>query len=165
MQIKRRYPRDVETPREELLRRFELKFIPEPNSGCWLWVGHVHHATDYGWFCISRKPHKAHRVSWMLYRGLINGGLHVCHKCDVQSCVNPDHLFLGTHAENMADMARKGRAAGSLPGTAHNARVSPSDVILIRRSPEPVKVLAKRYGITTASIHNIQNLKTWAHVQ
>lgn len=96
-----------------LLARFEQKYIPEPNSGCWLWIGAVR---SYG--KTSLRPtiedggtRNAARVSWKLHRGAIPEGLHVLHKCDVTLCVNPDHLFLGTHLDNMADMMVK-RANG-----------------------------------------------------
>ena len=81
---------------------------------CWLWHGLRGKATNprkYGGFCINKVMYSAHRIAWALNHGPIPAGLQVLHKCDVPSCVNPSHLFLGTNKDNMADKARKGRAS------------------------------------------------------
>ena len=90
-----------------LLARFDAQHIPEPNSGCWLWIGSQRRG--YGLIWDAGKQWLAHRVSWVIHSGAIPDGMHVLHKCDTPPCVNPQHLFLGTHAQNMADRDRKGR--------------------------------------------------------
>ena len=80
----------------------------EPNTGCWLWAGRL--VEGYGIFTLNHRDNQlAHRASYEHFVGPIPQGLFVLHKCDVRSCINPDHLFIGTHADNMADMKRKGR--------------------------------------------------------
>lgn len=100
-----------------LLERFENLTLPEPNSGCWLWLGPLYrdgygaievadkYRKQYGF---SSKSQRAHRLSYELYCGPI-GDLQVLHKCDIACCVNPKHLFLGTAQDNVDDMMRKGR--------------------------------------------------------
>jgi hypothetical protein len=86
----------------------ESRSIPEPNSGCWLWEK----AVDRGGYGVIRPDYdllRAHRLSYEIYKGKTDERLYVLHRCDVRCCVNPDHLFLGTHADNMKDMVRKGR--------------------------------------------------------
>jgi len=90
------------------MNNFERNFIPEPNSGCFLWIGTII-PKGYGHFKCDGKTFRAHRYSWELENGKIPDGLHVLHRCDIRSCVNVDHLFLGTNADNMADRGRKGR--------------------------------------------------------
>lgn len=91
------------------LERFSEKYIPVTESGCWLWTGATNCDRGYGYFLFRGKPMLAHRASWMMIHGDIPLGLNVLHRCDVPSCVNPDHLFLGTLSDNMQDCSRKGR--------------------------------------------------------
>lgn len=92
----------------ELVQEFlDERAIPEPNSGCYLWEGAVGD-TGYGVIRREGKNYRAHRYMWRLVYGHIPDNILVCHSCDVKSCVNPAHLFLGTHDDNMADMMQKG---------------------------------------------------------
>jgi hypothetical protein len=98
---------------KSLKERFESKYIPEPNSGCWIWIGQTN---DAGYGLIKdfssknvRGLERAHRVSWRLHRKEEIGNMVLCHKCDNPSCVNPNHLFLGTPLDNVRDMYNKKR--------------------------------------------------------
>lgn len=95
-----------------LLERFEEKYEGEPTSGCWIWLAATN-KKGYGLIQIERRFTRAHRVSWRIFRGAIPTGLAVLHRCDVRSCVNPSHLFLGTTADNNRDMVQKGRHGNS----------------------------------------------------
>ena len=92
------------------LERFETKFTKHEN-GCWLWTA-ARRTTGYGVFSFNGKPVTASRVSYILYHGVDPGDLFVCHTCDNPSCVNPEHLFLGTNLDNVNDRIAKGRPAG-----------------------------------------------------
>ena len=82
--------------------RFDGKWIPEPNTGCWLWTGPVS-KDGYGQFKMSHFQWKAHRASWQMYRGEIPPGMQIDHICRVRSCVNPDHLRVVTQRTNVLE--------------------------------------------------------------
>ena len=83
--------------------------LPARLHDCWLWTGYTH-KNGYGGIRVKQKQIKAHRYSYMLYKGPIPDGFLVLHSCDVKNCVNPRHLRLGTQSENIKEMYQKGRA-------------------------------------------------------
>ncbi len=106
----------------------------------------------------------AHRASWIFHFGPIPNGLHVLHRCDVRNCLNPTHLFLGNHLQNMQDMVKKGRG---VKGETHGrCKITEQAVREIRenKNGEPQRELAARFGIARQTISKIQNRKKWAHV-
>lgn len=128
-------------------------------SGCWIWAG-CRDRQGYGSTTLFRIPIGTHRLSYILHVGPIASDLRVLHKCDNPPCFNPEHLFLGTMSDNSQDMHRKGRAAcsGRNPCV---PKLTWDDVIAIRSSTEPRKVLADRYSVTWVTIHHIKTYKTW----
>lgn len=146
--------------------RFEKFYIPEPNSGCWLWVGGVG-KRGYGRFCWEGdNEFKAHRASWILNCGPISNDLHVLHKCDTPICVNPNHLFLGTQADNMADMIAKGRDRKKpLIGSRHNmAKLTEHQIADIRSDMRSQRRIASEHRVSQSAIQCIKSGKTWRHV-
>lgn len=93
--------------------RIELKSIPIPESGCWIWTEYCNNH-GYGRFRVDGKKTLAHRASYEAFIGPIPEGMLVCHKCDTPACVNPSHLFLGTDKDNVRDCINKGRHKGIL---------------------------------------------------
>lgn len=154
----------------EWLETFAHRIAVQP-SGCWLWTGTIT-GGGYGQLRFNGKLEIASRVSWTLAHGSIPSGpgwhgISVCHKCDVRACVHPFHLFLGTHQENMADMARKGRTTPS-KGTKHGcAELNDADVVEIRRRREMGETqtsLARAFGVSQAQVWRILHRLAWRHI-
>lgn len=146
--------------------RFERYVLPEPNSGCWLWIGSDDNK-GYGKFSIKGKTTKAHRASYELYKGCIPIGLHVLHVCDNPICVNPDHLFLGTHSDNMKDRQTKGRNPTFVRYGSNNpaSKLDYKAIMEIREKYQPrkysIRKLAKEYGVSFQLIQKIVVGKIW----
>lgn len=142
--------------------RFDDYISPEPNSGCWLFDGGADNGYGYCRIKFQGKQQYVHRFAYERHLGSIPAGLFVCHKCDVRCCVNPDHLFLGTHADNMADMDRKGRQSRGVK--VHTAKLLPKQVLAIRRSTKSGRALGREYGVTQRTILDIFQQKSWKHL-
>jgi len=140
---------------------------PDTNGGCWLWLGRLNRENGYGAISIGGRQHAVHRASYVAFVRDIPEGLIVCHKCDVPSCVNPDHLFVGTHKDNAADRDRKGRASCTprRGEQVNTAKLSARDIPAIRKSRDRVRATARRYGVSPSAITDIRTGKTWRHVQ
>lgn len=142
--------------------RFVRKGEP---SECWLWVGSFG-STGYGQIHLCGKPIKAHRASWLIHHGELPD-LNVLHSCDNSACVNPDHLFIGTQANNIDDMISKGR--GSKPPLhrgefCHLAKLTEGQVIEIRSMSGTQISIANKFGVSQALISSIKLRQIWAHI-
>lgn len=144
----------------------ELLSIPEPNSGCWLWLGRQMQGRDYGRLSYRGRVLLAHRAAWESRNGMtVPKGFVVRHKCDNGGCVNPDHLVAGSQRDNVRD--RESRNRGNHPkGETHPfAKLTEADVLAIRSSTESSGVLAKRYGLYgPTTINNIRRGRRWKHI-
>lgn len=130
-------------------------YIPEPNSGCWLWL----RSTDpcgYGRISIKRKLFAAHRFFYEQYKGEIPSGMVICHTCDVPSCVNPDHLRAGTHADNMRDMVEKGRWKPASGYRRLSADAKEKILVALSGSLHVAKV-ARLFGVSPTAIRKIRD--------
>lgn len=114
------------------------------------------------------KTYNTHRLAWLFAFGEIPTGMHVLHRCDNPICLNPDHLFLGTNADNMEDRNKKGRTKGCTGGEQHpKAKMTDAKVKKMRRQfAEGVRiyVLAKQYGIRQVTVAKIVYRRTWKHI-
>jgi len=146
-------------------------------SGCWEWTGTVD-KNGYGMMAMKTggkwAPMYSHRAAWTFSRGPIPAGLFVLHHCDNPLCCNPGHLFIGTQADNMRDMAEKGRAKGKhvnfenvRRGQRHwRAKLTEPDVLAIRARylPGSRASLAREYGVHPQTISAIANRRVWKHL-
>lgn len=161
IRVRNAFPKNVLN--RELIEKLSF---PVTETGCWIWTG-PDGAWGYGSVGIDYKQWRAHRASWHAFNGPIPDGLHVLHKCDVRLCVNPAHLFLGTHTDNMRDCLAKGRF---YCGVRHQwAKLDEHAVRQIRAEyalPGANQYqIARRFGVQQGLISQIVNRRIWAHVQ
>lgn len=146
----------------------EDMFIPEPNSGCWLWLANSQSdrasGPGYGMIRIKGKPKLAHRHFYELYKGPIPSGKFVMHTCDNPACVNPEHLFVGTAQDNMDDMTKKGRRNPPHGVRNSHAKLTPEIVLEIFSDGRGVTNIARSFGITPGTVCNIKSGISWNRV-
>ena len=106
----------------------------------------------------------AHRMAWECTNGAVPEGLVVCHSCDVRACINLDHLFLGTQADNVADMFKKGRARDNVGRANPRAKLTDQDILAIRASALNQRAIARLYGVSQKLISDVKLRKSWRHL-
>jgi hypothetical protein len=150
---------------ETLADKLARLSAPQTN-GCRIWSacldGH-----GYGIIGWDRRQFKAHRMAWTVANGPIPDKLHVLHNCpagDNPQCINPDHLWLGTHAQNMRDKERKGRAAHQRGEEHGRAKLTEAAVREIRQSAAPKKELASKFGVSLGTVYAAANKSRWAYL-
>lgn len=161
-----------------LAERLAYYSIPEPNSGCLLWIGACD-SSGYGLLKWEGALHKAHRLAWEDVHGPLPPGKLACHKCDVTICINEGHLFPGTHDDNAADRNSKGRQAKGdalsfavrngeyhgLQGEQHHQhKLTGSAVLAIRRAVGKQADIAAEFGVSQVLVSMIKLGKIWRHL-
>lgn len=141
--------------------RFIAKVLVQP-TGCWEWIGFSYRG--YGIFWDGKKRSSAHRWSYQYHKGLLHPKLNVCHSCDNSICVNPDHLWQGTHQDNMIDRDIKGRQPrGESQGS---SKLTEQDILEIRDLYGHMKTkdIADKYKIGPQHVRRIGNKQAWKHI-
>lgn len=149
-------------------RRFWSRVNKDTGSDCWEWTGGLS-ITGYGRFSDGSEQGYAHRMLWQHLHGRLSGEILVCHTCDNRSCVNPDHLFIGTQKDNMHDMIAKGRkAVVSLPGeSSGNHKLTEDQVRMIRNGffgDLSAPMVGLQLGISHSTVCRIKKGEAWRHV-
>jgi hypothetical protein len=148
-------------------QRIAQKTIPEPNTGCWLWMGMTN--GRYPLIKVSKRNVYVHRYVCEQTHGLPEGQ-QALHKCDVPLCVNPDHLYPGTQKQNMQDCIARGRISRVGARTPQRgadrprAKLTDQQAVEIKISEEKGTVLSAKYGVSRAIISQIKSGKRWRHV-
>lgn len=148
-----------------LMDRFWVKV--DQSGGCWLWTAR-RNAGGYGTFQVGPKSVLAHRFSWEMHNGPIEAGMCVCHRCDTRACVRPDHLFLGTYADNVRDMFGKGRgrkARGEGSGRSKVTEADVAEIFRMRAAGLTQKRIAEAVGISQTQVSKICLGVSWRHLR
>lgn len=142
-----------------------ISFVRIENA-CWIWTG-AKNRKGYGQISIKNKIKAAHRVSYEVHKGEITCGMIVCHNCDIPSCINPDHLFIGTVKDNTQDMLIKKRNRPIIGSSNGNSKLKNADIVEIKHmisSKVKLVEIAKKFNVTPENIAEIRNGKTWGHI-
>ena len=150
--------------RKSIYERLDNNSIPVTESGCLIWTGPVNHE-GYGHISYNGKSSRVHMVSYELNYGKIPNGLIVCHKCDIPSCFNPNHLFLGTNQDNMKDRDNKGRQYDRTGIRNGRAKLDIDKANQIRKIFSSQKIskakLGRIYGVSLPTISDVVNNIRW----
>jgi hypothetical protein len=140
---------------------FSAKYLANAITGCWDWQ-RAKDKDGYGKITVGRRHLRAHRHSWELVNGPMPDELLACHACDNPGCVNPAHIFPGTHKDNHDDRGRKGRTATGERGG--GAKLTAEQVAVIRRTKPGAGAAKEQYGIGRSQYYRLLRHEGWANV-
>lgn len=143
--------------------RFHKKYIKQEN-GCWIWSGGTrpnNKGVLYPRITDGKKDIGAHRFSYMMMHGEIKSDMYVCHKCDTPLCVNPDHLFIGTHQDNMKDMVNKGRSHKGFGENANSSKLTNEEAKIIRAMDLSQSEIAFLFKVSQTTISRIKRKESY----
>lgn len=163
---KKRASGNQEFSQEELYllhEKIQKYSMPEPMSGCWIWIGGVDW-DGYGATGFYNKNIKAHRASYLIFKGDIPAGMSVCHSCDNPYCCNPEHLWIGTTKENQIDSFKKLRRQGELSGSSKYTNKTVSEIRERVSNGETRKSVSKSMRIPKSTLDKICSKRTWSHI-
>ena len=139
-----------------------LIFKPNEN-GCWIVTSHSKSAAGYAQYMVNGKTKYWHRKAYETFVGPIPAGMFVCHHCDEPACINWEHLFLGTHSDNIKDAYRKGRVHP--PSQRKLSEQQAKEILARRNRGEGGSMLAREYNIAPQTVCNIYKGRSWKHLQ
>lgn len=134
-----------------------------PNGDCWPWLGAML-PDGYGHFRDGDKVRPAHVVAFEIENGPLPVGMNGLHSCDFRRCVNPAHVFAGTHQDNMDDMVAKGRGNAPRGTEHHDVKLTEDQVRAIRLDPRKQRDIAESYGVSQSAIMMIKTRRNWRHI-
>lgn len=149
------------------MNTFFDRVYPEPNTGCWLWAG-AHHPSGHG--CVNPNSHNgfswAHRYSYFIANGDFDRQKLICHKCDNPWCVNPEHLYVGTHSDNVRDILERSNPKWATGSKIWTAKLNPETVRDIRAMKGSMsnRAIARKFSVTHSVINKIFSGKIWKEV-
>jgi hypothetical protein len=158
----------LEEANEKTRKKIKKQSYINTKTGCWEWQKYLNRC-GYGQISYRGNHARAHRISWIVFKGDIPEGLCVLHKCDNPKCINPDHLFLGTRKDNNDDMRLKGRRNDvGAPGIrARHAKFNDEQILNIRTYENTWKnceILGKQFDVSPNTIYRILKRETWKHL-
>lgn len=152
---------------DECIKNKLLGNITKNEENCWVW-NKSKDKKGYGKTNYKNKIMLCHRLSWLLFNKSLNNNMYVCHKCDNPSCINPDHLFLGTNRDNILDAYHKNRLKLKFGENNKSSKLNYKKIIEIRdlyKKGYTLVSLSNIYHVSSQTIGSIVKRKTWKHVQ